>query len=448
MKYIYQIGRLEKNMKPLKFQINSTEVDTYLSSLALKSSHRNVKVILIYPVSLPFNKALIAEDSTVEQEFKKKIREILEGYKEDYFKNPREFFKLHPHTYLADDFLLVHSFGEFSGQNFEGNFDDIVLEIFIDIVQRSLTESFTELYIDISSGHNIYITAMLEAVRNFVVFHSLSNWINQELKVKLYFSDPIIGSTKNNYAIHKDYELKYKIFFSSPIDEDADIKNYALSRKIVGTDKEMRKFKNKLQKLFEEFYLAYSALKNNTPLVIYSYSFSKEEEIIEVIKTLINQLKEKLFHNWEKSAGINKNDYLKVFFVLALYIGILRVLSAYEIKLKDEVSLDEIEQKFTKIYENFNLLLNIEILSHEISNLKRMINNAANISEGNWNPISHVISGEGNFHRRNFLAHAGFERTVTEFMKKQQEIYVRYKKEEFKKIFKDGHMKNSQIILR
>ncbi len=445
MRYIYQIGRLEKNMKPLKFQINSTEVDTYLSSLALKSSSTDVKVILIYPVSLPFNKGLVAEDSSLEKEFKQKIRDILEGSKEDYFKNPWGFFKFHPHTQLVDDFLVVHSFGEFYGQNFEGNFDDIVLEIFIDIVERSLKEPFKELYIDISSGHNIYISAMLEAVRNFVVFYSLSNWINQELKVKLYFSDPIIGSSKNYYCIHKDYELKYKIFFSSIIDED-DINNFSLSRKIFGKEKESRKLKNKLQKFFEEFYLAYSSIKNNTPLVIYSYNFSKEEEIIEMIKILIEQLKEKLFSTWEKSIGINKNDYLKVFLVLAFYIGILRVLSASEINPKYEVSLDEIEENFSKIYDHFNLSLNIYILRHEISNLDRTIENAEKISEGSWIPICQIIAGDGNFHRRNFLAHAGFERTVTEFMKKEQKIYLRYKKEKLKEIFKEGHSKCFQII--
>lgn len=434
MKYIYQIGRLESRMQALKFSVDGKEFECELSSIALKNYlNSNTKLILIYPISLPFNKYLLDPKSNLDENFKNKIKEVLDN-REAYFSNPFELFKLHPHTAYADDFLLIHSLGNYEEESFGGNFEDIVLEIFVDLVERDIKEAITELYVDISSGHNIYVSAMLEAVRHFSIFHGLSNWGLQNFKVKIIFSDPIIGSSKQNFDIHKDHELVFKIFFSSPISrEDLEFK---LARRIA---EENRPFKREINNMLEFFSLCYSALKHNTPLVLYSCEFHSESQIKNLLLEVISHMKKRLHKNWKNSPNLEKNDYLKLILSLSFYKGMIRMMSQHDISLRDGVNINEIEKVFKKMYEVFGLDLNIELLGHELSILRKTISDKMKLTNEistNWQPLSNIILGEGTFHKRNFIAHAGFERTVTEIKKENGKIYFRYKANEVDRIRK------------
>ena len=437
MIYLYQIGRLDKDViksQKLNFLIDKNFFESELSSFALKNYFKdNVKCILIYPVSLPFNKRLIS-DSNETNEFREILKNAIEN-PVDYFKNPREFLKDHPHTKYADDFIVIHSIGEFEKQIFEGTFDDIVLEIFIDLVERFFKEGMKELYIDISSGLNIYVSALIEAVRHFSIFQNIGSW-KEPLSVKLIFSEPIIGSSKSNFKIFKDYELKFKVFFSSPITH-ADVKNFELSRKIAKQD---RTLKNKIQEMLEKFALSYSAIKNNTTLVVYSFKFHEEQEIKDLILQVVANLKDKFYSDWQKSPNFEKNDYLKLFLSLSFYIGIIKILKENSVNYSDCVCLDEIKEKFSSIYQQFELNLNEQLLKHEISNLTRPDKKTGETiidkAKEEWQSLSEFIPGEGDFQPRNFIAHAGFERTVTEVKKINNKLYLRYKTDSLEEIKK------------
>ncbi|MDI1471304.1 CRISPR-associated CARF protein Csx1 [Thermodesulfovibrio sp. 1176] len=441
MIYLYQIGRLDRgvvNNEKVRFSIEKKFFESELSSFALKEHLGDkAKCVLIYPVSLPFNKGLLI-DTTETDEFKKRLKSANENPVE-YFKNPKKFFKAHPHTKIANDFIVIHSIGEFEKQVFEGSFDDIVLEIFIDLVERYFKDGIKELYIDISSGLNIYISALLEAVRHFSIFQKLGSW-QDSLSVKLVFSEPIIGSSKSNYTIFKDYELKFKVFFSSPITK-ADLENFNLSRNIA---KEDRTLKNKIQEMLKKFALSYSAIKNNTPLVVYSFEFHKEDDIKDLILQIVEDLKNKLYSDWQKSPQVEKNEYLKVFLALSFYMGIMRILKENSVQYKDCVSLAEIENNFSSIYQQFEMPLNEQLLKHEISNLTRPDKETRQTiidkAKEEWQSLSEFLPGEGIFHSRNFIAHAGFERTVTEVKKLENKIYLRYKNDSLEKI-KDALIK-------
>ena len=432
MIYIYQIGRLEKNItNEINFRIGGEIISSSLSSLALKqhlenSGKGNVKVILAYPVSLPFNGKLIEGESQIPTDLKNKIKRILDdsSERENYLKNPEEFFKSHPHS-NGNEFFIIHSIGQYERQKFEGKYDDIVLDFFIDMLERIKVCDQTEIYVDVSSGLNVYVSAMLEAVRHFSTYYHLSEWENRKLKVFLVFTDPIIGSSANEFNIYKDYELKFKVFFSSPIKKE-DIDNFALARKIAGED---RKLKKCIQEILENFAICFSAIKNNAPLAVYTFGYDKICEVKELEEKILQIVKYKLRENWERSPNLEKDAYIKLFLTLGFYRGIIKVLEKQSICPSREVNMRQMKEKFKKIYETFNLTLNEKFLGNEVSNLARKLKDK-DIKE--WTLLKCALEMSGEMDERNFFAHSGLESNLTEVKKNNDEILIRYKEEEEK----------------
>ncbi|TCO61536.1 CRISPR-associated CARF protein Csx1 [Caldanaerobacter subterraneus] len=461
MKLIYQIGRFAKDfMEMREFNFKDKSYKELLSSFAIKRAFQEegfqtetAKVVLIYPTSLLLNETVIdwlLKDKEGNQyrelnKFKEKISGITSNALEEYLSSPYDFFRMHPYSKIAEDFLVIYSIGEYKlfGKpvKFNCSYDDIVLQIFSDMAIRYLNEynkdnGAIEFYIDISSGQNMYISALLEAVRHFSVFSGLLNWLKKEKRPKIFlaFSDPILSELEKTYKIHIE-ELRFRTFFSSPI-KKKEIEDFNLARRIANGEKEL---KNILQKLFENFLICFSAIKNNTPLVLYYRNFDVREDVISFLKNFLEMLKQKLSRSWNSSPGLSKADYLNTILSLGFYAGILEVLEARGISKYDYekgVALEEIKQLFASeensIYELFELGTHVSILGKEIRNLcyggkeKSILNQATE----EWNKVYNFIDeGEpSSFEDRNFLAHAGFERNVTEVRKKEGKLYLRYDK--------------------
>ncbi|NNG65727.1 CRISPR-associated CARF protein Csx1 [Caldanaerobacter subterraneus] len=461
MKVIYQIGRFDKGfMKTQEFTFRQEKYTEVLTSFVMKkffqkkNPQEKSMVVLIFPVSLILNENAIEEIIKSEDKAVERFKEKVERFKymtldtlQEYFTSPHAFYSVHPHCKIADDFFVVHSLGGYKifGEyiEFNSDYNDIVLQIFSDMAIRYLNEynrdnETMEFYIDISSGHNIYISALLEAARYFSVFSGLLNWLKKEKRPKIFlaFSDPILPGTTGmkEYEIHIE-ELRFKTFFSSPIGKE-ELDNFNLARRIAGKEKEL---KNVLQKLFEKFLICFSAIKNNTPLVLYYCNFDVREDVISFLKNFLEMLKQKLSRSWNSSPGLSKADYLNTILSLGFYAGILEVLEARGISKYDYekgIALEEIKQLFASeensIYELFELGTHVSILGKEIRNLcyggkeKSILNQATE----EWNKVYNFIDeGELSFFEdRNFLAHAGFERNVTEVRKKEGKLYLRYDK--------------------
>lgn len=451
MKIIYQIGRFDQNInQKLRFVINSSNGefnDAVLSSIALKNCLKESIVVLIFPSSLPFNKNFTSSEFPIDKDLKEEISQIINSNKqrELFFKEPSYFFNRHPHISMSDGFIVIHSFGEYEGIKFESSFDDIVLRLFIDIVNRYIKSRFSDIYIDISSGHNIYISALLDSVRQFAVFVQLFNWTDKSNLPKIYisFSDPIISSNLKEYSIHIQ-ELKFITFFSSPIKYNRDIQtnqDIPIARRIAREDKD---FKRKIMKFIANFALLFSSIKNNIPLGIYTLPRDSKEDILEMINDTINKwVLPKLTQNLRCSPGLDKDDYIRLLLSLAFYYGIIDVLENAQIKdFSDQegVSMNELE-KVKKIFDIFNLKLNTQWLANELTNLKRAILNNLVTPNGplsSWNPLREFMSGESEeVNKRNFLAHSGFERNVTEVMiYNDNSIYLRWKQDKLPNIKK------------
>jgi CRISPR-associated protein Csx1 len=464
MNFIYQIGRFDKNYEnDNKFVIDNIIFESKLSSFALKKYLKNqkkeqeylknqkeeqVKLTLIYPISIPFNNYAIKELKD-----KDKFVKIFIEKMDSYLENPKEVLKHHPYNSLdnnsndkADDFIIVHSFGKYKLDNinkefpFEAKFYDIVLEILIHLIESFLSkkDEKNNFYIDISSGHNIYISALLEAVKNFFTFSALLNWKNKNLRPDIYitFSEPITDTNENkSYNIYME-KIDFYVSFYSPLTKEEIDKNLGerIACKIYDNNIENienRKKRKKLDEFIFNFGIIYSALKNNTPLVLYHFNYNSYDEIINLIKEILKEIKSKIMDNYCKSHGLDKDSYLKVILSLALYAGITELLQDKQIKnYKDQgVNILEIKQKFHKdnIYKIFGIQnLNI-FLENEISNItesKKLDEKA----DSEWKCLAEIFGEKkANFDNiRNFIAHSGFEKNITYAKKVNHEIYLKY----------------------
>ncbi len=449
LKYIFQIGRLDRGItRKINFLIESNEFSSTLSSLALKQhlckdGASNAKVVLIYPVSLPFNSNLL-KSQDIPEDLKTKLEDILATKGKNYFRNPKEFFKdYHPDSKKADDCFVIHSIGEFEKVRFEGYIDDIVLEMFIFMVSKYLQENIEEVYVDVSSGLNIYILALLEAVRQFYVFTRLFSWGEEkQVRFNVVYTDPIIGSSSSNYRVYT-YDLSYKVFFSSPIKSEdiTSIENgefkFRVSREIAG---ENRKLKSKLNKYLDKFATCFSAIKNNASLVLYTFPFDNVQDASSVVKEVLGLAKEQLYKDMQVSPKLSLDSFLKFILSMGLYRGILNNLQRYNVSLKREVPIKEIKGSFPELYKIFELNLNNSFLINEIESIEKL---KYQIKE-NWRSLYEIFKEgkENNSHisgeikDRNFFAHSGFEKTMTEVRRCGEDIFVRYK-DEYKQQIKD-----------
>ncbi len=363
---VYQIGRLEFNaFNKITFFLDQDEFETFLSSFAirdfLKKKQYEVVNVLLFPVSLPFNSSL-----TKNEKFKANCNDecyealqnaINNPYK--YLKLPEMFFEAHPHSAEAKNFRIIHSIGKYEtsiGQiSFNTFYSDIVLTILMDMIKRYLEDegNFEKILIDISSGHNIYISALIEALRHFAVWLKLYRWNGKLPSIEIAFSEPIIPGSKHEKCKIYFEPQNVKSFFTSPIKHD-DIEGYLLSRAIY-PEKIRREDKNKIQSMLKSFVLTFSAIKNNTPLAIYEFGYHEPQEILKVFRDLMVYTEEKLTEGYDSSPNLNKNDYLKAFLALGFYCGISNLLKVNNIlKINsDGIEIGGIRVSFKKVNDIF-----------------------------------------------------------------------------------------------
>lgn len=429
---IYQIGRLDSNaLDKIKFTVNNNSFETILSSFAIrgylhKKDYR-AEIVLFYPISLPYNSALVKNENFLSKcpdDFQKHFINAFNN-PEEYLSNPKEFFDSHPHSKESGNFKVIHSLGVYTTSNTEVSFDcyysDIVLTMLIEMIKRYLLkEDVTEKIIfDISSGHNIYVSALLEAARYFGVWLKLYNWKVNSTEIQIAFSDPVIAFQKQReYKIYFE-KLDVRAFFSCPVSY-TDIENFKLSKEIY---EENRNMKQQLQSVLENLVIIFSAIKNNAPLGIYQFGYHDEDKIFNVLKDFLDNKEKILLKEYIKSPKLNKGNYIKVLLSCGLYLGLLKILKENKVRKisKEGIEIEVIRKSFRNIYKTFDLALNDVILGNEIDKIKQDF-----IVDKIWKTLISSKGGESTPQKRNFFAHAGFEGNVTECKKMNGRIFLRY----------------------
>lgn len=434
---IYQIGRLDSNaLDKNNFTIDNNIFETTLSSFAIKEylykNDYHSEIVLFYPASLPFNSALINNElflSKCPEDFRKFLIDAFNNH-EKYLKNPNALFESHPHSLESKNFKVIHSLGVYKTSNTKVSFDcyysDIVLTMLIDLIKRYLSNKnkhITEkIIIDISSGHNIYVSALIEAARYFGVWLKLYNWQNDDTEVQIAFSDPIIVALKlKEYKIYFE-KLDARAFFSCPV-RNVDIQDFKLSREIYNKERDL---KQQLQLVLENLVLTFSAINNNAPLAIYQFGYYDEDKIFNLLRYFLDHKEKILLERYDKSPNLNKYAHIKVILACGLYLGLWRILRENKvIKIgREGIEIGSIRKSFKEIYKTFGLTLNDVILGNEVDKIKKDIK-----TNKEWAALVKILHGERQItepQKRNFFAHAGFEGIVAECKKLNHNIFLRY----------------------
>ncbi len=440
---IYQIGRIDTGLfNKVSFVIEGMSFRTGLSSFAIKEflAQRNItaEVFLLYPVSLPFQPFLLKDERFITQCDKKCLEALKEinDNPDNYLKNPEELFRYHPHSDISDGFLILPSLGTYNTLNgqviFNYQYQDIVLKLVFFMIRSYLSNPNVEKYIiDISSGHNIYTTALIEAVRYFCVWLKLYRWSEKIPIIETAISEPVIPGVEIDHRIYFE-KVDVKAMFSSPVTYE-DIKNYSLSR-LIYPSKDDRRKKQHLQKMLQSFVQNFSAIKNNIPLIIFLEGYPTEDQIIDTLNQIIEDGERLFAGEFRTSPGLNKSAYIKCLLALGFYRGLVKIFSKNEVdKCSDKgVALKKIRQSFQCIYRLFNLGLNDIILGNEVDKLFKDI---IYDKKESWLPLIRCLKNNTGQttepQKRNFFAHAGLEKNLTECKiikdndgKKQ--IFVRY----------------------
>lgn len=449
---ILQIGRLDKNIEEnLNFIYENKTYSAPLSSISLRDclGKDKTRVVLIYPVSLPLNSTF--RNFKIEIPFYKCMNEILDDQskREEYLKNPQDFFNKHPHSQLADYSLPIHSMGNYEGTFFKASMDDFILYIFSFIIEEYLNNRFQNLYIDITSGLNIYITALSEALKYFGMWEHFYNiGTNTHVKFFITYSDPIIGRSNKDYNLY-EYEFNIETSFLDPITY-TDIEG-GLSKKIIEESLgEDSVFKNALNGYLKDFVILYSALKNTAPLILYQYDIKEEREIKTFLRgKVIDKILSKYKENWKETFKIDHKKTIDVILSLAFLMGIVKLLKKRNISKKD-LYIKDLVNTVDSIYRDLELYAQLGLFKYEVqanfgNNYKKifpdfewkplrsyMLNQTADNSKDN-NSIDSTKTTQLN--ERNFFAHAGFERNVTLIRKdSNNKLLLKYDETQITKI--------------
>ncbi|MCS7244412.1 MAG: hypothetical protein RMJ36_06750 [Candidatus Calescibacterium sp.] len=462
MIYIYQFGRLERNFyENVRFKINSYETEYPLSSLALgeyfkEIDKKEVKNIILYPISLFLNFEVLNNDSKLTQVHRESLYNLLNSKYMDYKKLSIFFEDLTKEYYSSEaQHIILYSLGNYKYEenelHFDTTLDDLSLQIFVEMYNTISTDQDIELYLDISSGLNLYIAALIEAAKNFWTFFNLQNWGKKKISIFFVFSEPIRKNSIHN--VYYNNEIKYRYFFECPIEKNSidSICNYideVLFSNYSIQSKERTTQKEELKQILEELILTYNALKYNIPLFFLTFQLPEPEKLRKIVNQIIGNLYSLMYNrNLKSSPKLDRNKIMRVILSLAFFIGVKSIIDETIIH-NQQIDNQNLKAYFEKIYNTLGLNLNKIYLSSELSIIQskivkilREINdeelkeNLLNVTIDYFTleSIDNIIKLEENvkekvkqviengvkefdpkvFYSRNFFAHAGFEKNAT-----------------------------------
>ena len=428
MKLVYQVaGRLPgsaEDYSVLDYRVGDRVLEDFqISSDAIRAlDPENTRVTIVFPVSLFYDHKEIIGGATHLQE--------LEGLFQERF---REYMK------GPFDSFVIQSMGRYKSVEFKSDYDLIVLRLLARMIRDYLEYRPNEVLVDISTGLNVNVSALLEAFRFFLIWVKLFTY-GQEKGTRFYraFSELVMEGEKNQtYRIHIK-ETNAKAFFLSPLNVPD------LDRLPEGVNSH----------LLRRFLITFTALYRNAPLYIYHAGFDRSYDIYQEMERLLERI---LYDTGVYSLNergsvefpitLDRRMMTSVLLALALYWRISHILEEhlgedYQKRYRSRgISTEELERIFVRsIYPKLYLEMNAFLLNNELDNIREAVGRDKKIKglySRTFYPLSPAFTG--NLSRdqcsedympnpRNFLAHSGFERCLVEAYGNSRNLHFRYKK--------------------
>jgi len=277
----------------VEWLIENKKYKTYLISCAISNYYKDnlsedCKIQLLIPESLV---TYVAKDENEafellndKNKLKKKL--LIKIEESPIFKELANF---------KFDVLIIQSIGSFNLNKkyaiiFENYVENLISYLIFDLINLKLEESKGIIF-DVSTGLNIYVCSVIEALKTLVVYYKLLKIIQggKGIDVKLTFSPPVIHGLDLIHPIQL-YTYDAKAFFELPFKKDFNDLN-----EIYDFKEEGKKFSNsrkELKKAMTLLKLMFNAIKYNAPLTL--FKTFQNVEVIELNSSLnLEKLMEK-----------------------------------------------------------------------------------------------------------------------------------------------------------
>ena len=456
------IGKLDGYIDAT-FTIDSTKHTGKLSCEAIykffSSRGEDTCLLIFVPESLAIN---LADDSSqlenllrYPEKIKKQFHQKLESLAPSIDKH-------------SLNIIITPSQGEYKNRNktFTAIFDNTVTNIssimFSQLLLSLKKMKEKTLIIDISTGQNLYVTSLLEAVRGVLVYEKLNSIAqgNEDINVKIAYIPPITSENQEVQIEFHPYDVK--AFFELPIKE----KNINLNSLIQLSYTNQHKYCEEARKIYEKLKkfkrhittgrIAYNAIKYNTPLLFFHKKISVKLTQFEEIKNfpmylyeVINAIEEryKCVQKYNKTIYVIRNYRINkdFFFNIHFYFSLLdSIYNFWKQKIEGRPpTLEYIRQTFLEVYGKLRLGLNSKFLERDCNEILMIVKNYNGdlaspklLKEIKGEPMDHRPNSSKwmlSDRKRNFFAHSGFSFDITKISKNNGNIFLSYDNDSFER---------------
>ncbi|MBE8540193.1 TM1812 family CRISPR-associated protein [Geoglobus acetivorans] len=339
-----------------------------------------------------------------------------------------------------DDFetVTIPPVGRYREQDVEVYFSGSVETIATAIFLHLLKERPGKLFIDLSTGFNIYPVSLLEATKRYLTYRKMEKILqgSSDVDASAIFTPPVTR-TVQSYIVEIQH-LDVKAFFSLPnanIDKIVKLCPESLKDELGRINRENAGLKKEFRHMFEELRLAYNAIRLNIPLTFYellqmSYGIDElERKIVRFVEKLLEPHENGNRVERFPLDGVNVSN---VFYAIAMFRSIREFRESLS-----EPEIDEILEKFTEVYRNRNTGTGVNeyFLQRDVNEIKK---HSEKLSDGETELLGMLIHGQ-NFYKssaskRNFFAHSGFLQEYTLVERKNGKIILRWAENRRKEI--------------
>ena len=359
------------------------------------------------------------------------------------------------------EILKIQSVGPYRGGSwhicFRNHFDNIVCYAFLELLKH-LNGGDCRLIVDISTGQNLYVNSMVEAIRVLLVYYKLSRILQKKMDMRIdMVSTPPIQKEAGECAEYdvNFYEYDVKAFFEFPIRGNIPTSASNFLREAPVELKRRLSFKLRgetriLNKILGSARLAFNSLRYNTPLAMfYNDIISLDVEPNEGFNALT-----KILEVFEKERKIEVKDerlvverltvnrllIMNTFLALSLYSSLWKF--GKEVRLKKPTE-KEIMSLFSTVYKNANLHLNARFLERDLKEIEEAA--SSKLKTGEKKRLSDLFEKKNSKRKRgrkfsdpkrNFYAHSGLLREILIVEKQDDELILHYDKNSFNTIRK------------